>query len=90
MDPSEGFIIKGGLWVDDRWEMIQYKANGTDKNATVNEADRIFEPALSQIQTLFCPFSCATGLCKDLIKQNKGESRYSTRSMSDKNTHNRI
>ncbi|KAG8316341.1 hypothetical protein J6590_052552 [Homalodisca vitripennis] len=30
---------------------------------------------------LFCPPSCATGLCEDLIKQNKGESRYSTRPM---------
>ncbi|KAG8272158.1 hypothetical protein J6590_047172 [Homalodisca vitripennis] len=31
--------------------------------------------------SLFCPPSWATGLCEDLIKQNKGESRYSTRSM---------
>ncbi|KAG8305066.1 hypothetical protein J6590_096620 [Homalodisca vitripennis] len=31
--------------------------------------------------TLFCSSSWATGLCEDLIKQNKGESRYSTRSM---------
>ncbi|KAG8310632.1 hypothetical protein J6590_060168 [Homalodisca vitripennis] len=30
---------------------------------------------------LFCPSLWATGLCEDLIKQNKGESRYSTRSM---------
>ncbi|KAG8283131.1 hypothetical protein J6590_023662 [Homalodisca vitripennis] len=29
---------------------------------------------------LFCLSSWATGLCEDLIKQNKGESRYSTRS----------
>ncbi|KAG8274197.1 hypothetical protein J6590_004214 [Homalodisca vitripennis] len=29
-------------------------------------------------QALFCPPSWATGLCEDLIKQNKGESRYST------------
>ncbi|KAG8246016.1 hypothetical protein J6590_049295 [Homalodisca vitripennis] len=28
---------------------------------------------------LFCPSSWVTGLCEDLIKQNKGESRYSTR-----------
>ncbi|KAG8274327.1 hypothetical protein J6590_004353 [Homalodisca vitripennis] len=27
---------------------------------------------------VFCPSSWATGLCEDLIKQNKGESRYST------------
>ncbi|KAG8252905.1 hypothetical protein J6590_046324 [Homalodisca vitripennis] len=31
--------------------------------------------------TLFCPYSWATGLCEDLIKQNTEESRYSTRSM---------
>ncbi|KAG8263791.1 hypothetical protein J6590_024019, partial [Homalodisca vitripennis] len=31
--------------------------------------------------SLFCTPSWATGLCEDLIKQNKGESRYSTRSM---------
>ncbi|KAG8292438.1 hypothetical protein J6590_040401 [Homalodisca vitripennis] len=30
---------------------------------------------------LFCPSSWATGLCEDLIKQSKGESRYSTRLM---------
>ncbi|KAG8291415.1 hypothetical protein J6590_060307 [Homalodisca vitripennis] len=31
-------------------------------------------------EALFCPSSRATGLCKDLIKQNKGEEgRYSTR-----------
>ncbi|KAG8312107.1 hypothetical protein J6590_030022 [Homalodisca vitripennis] len=30
--------------------------------------------------TLSCPSSWTTGLCEDLIKQNKGESRHSTRS----------
>ncbi|KAG8277500.1 hypothetical protein J6590_041667 [Homalodisca vitripennis] len=35
----------------------------------------------TRFKTLFCPPSWATGLCEDLIKQNKGESRYSTRSM---------
>ncbi|KAG8315560.1 hypothetical protein J6590_067917 [Homalodisca vitripennis] len=30
---------------------------------------------------LFCPSLWATGLCEDLIKQNKGESQYSTRSI---------
>ncbi|KAG8286266.1 hypothetical protein J6590_063940 [Homalodisca vitripennis] len=33
------------------------------------------------LYALFCPSSWATGLCEDLIKQNKGESQYSTRSM---------
>ncbi|KAG8245036.1 hypothetical protein J6590_009111 [Homalodisca vitripennis] len=32
------------------------------------------------MSSLFCPSSWATGLCEDLIKQNKGESRY-TKSM---------
>ncbi|KAG8336443.1 hypothetical protein J6590_044216 [Homalodisca vitripennis] len=38
-------------------------------------------PRRSLFNPLFCPSSWATGLCEDLIKQNKGESRYSTRSM---------
>ncbi|KAG8275726.1 hypothetical protein J6590_080719 [Homalodisca vitripennis] len=34
-----------------------------------------------EAHALFCPSSWAIGLCEDLIKQNNGESRYSTRSM---------
>ncbi|KAG8283495.1 hypothetical protein J6590_016762 [Homalodisca vitripennis] len=37
--------------------------------------------SLKTLKPLFCPSSWATGLCEDLIKQNKGESRYSTRLM---------
>ncbi|KAG8288289.1 hypothetical protein J6590_021056 [Homalodisca vitripennis] len=32
-------------------------------------------------KALFCPPSWATGLCEDLIKRNKGESRYSASSI---------
>ncbi|KAG8288746.1 hypothetical protein J6590_010855 [Homalodisca vitripennis] len=40
------------------------------------------DPSLPiSLSPLFCPSSCATGLYEDLIKQNKGESRYSARSM---------
>ncbi|KAG8294695.1 hypothetical protein J6590_097258 [Homalodisca vitripennis] len=58
---------------------VRSRVPGEDRTLTGGQPG--LETAAGSLLCIFCPSSWATGLCEDLIKQNKGESRYSTRSM---------